>query len=118
MAKRLHFRYANTQGFLGRYEAIIKVVSNRPIIATEYMARMDEESTFENNMPIGKTYNFGLINWGFIQGKIQNCYPWESANHPYKTWQPYLWFHDVFRNDYTPYLIEEVQTIKRLNGRG
>jgi hypothetical protein len=81
------------------------------------MARMDTGSTFENTLPIAQENNIGMINWGFVQGRIQNNYPWESAHHPYYTWQPWLWFHDIFRNDHTPYLVEEAQTIKRFNGK-
>uniref|UniRef100_A0A914CWF4 Glycoside hydrolase family 5 domain-containing protein n=1 Tax=Acrobeloides nanus TaxID=290746 RepID=A0A914CWF4_9BILA len=88
---------------------------NRPIICTEYMART-VGSTFITHLPIGKQYNIGMINWGFVNGKTQCNYPWDSHANAYTTYQPYLWFHEVFRNDGTPYLIEEAQVIKRLNG--
>jgi hypothetical protein len=91
--------------FLQRY--------NRPIICTEYMAR-PRGSTFVAILPIGKKYNVGMINWGFVQGKSQTNYPWDSWDHPYVEYQPWIWFHDVFRTDGTPYLREETELIRRL----
>jgi len=99
------------------FEGMIKTMQqfNRPIICTEYMART-RGSTFITHLPIGKQYNIGMINWGFVNGKTQNNYPWDSWKNAYTTYQPYLWFHEVFRNDGTPYMVEEAQVIKRLNG--
>jgi hypothetical protein len=74
-------------------------------------------SSFITHLPIGKRYNIGMINWGFVNGKTQCNYPWDSGKNPYTTFQPSLWFHEVFRNDGTAYMVEEVQIIKRLNGR-
>jgi hypothetical protein len=91
--------------FLQRY--------NRPIICTEYMAR-PRGSTFVAILPIGKKNNVGMINWGFVQGKSQTNYPWDSWDHPYVEYQPWIWFHDVFRTDGTPYLREETELIRRL----
>ena len=87
---------------------------NRPIICTEYMAR-PRGSTFVGDLPIGKKYNVGMINWGFVEGKSQTNYPWDSWEHPYVEYQPWIWFHDVFRTDGTPYLREETDLIKRLS---
>jgi hypothetical protein len=71
-------------------------------------------STFVAILPIGKKYNIGMINWGFVQGKSQTNYPWDSWEHPYVDYQPWIWFHDIFRTDGTPYLREETELIKRL----
>ena len=89
---------------------------NRPLICTEYMAR-PRGSTFVGDLPIGKKYNVGMINWGFVQGKSQTNYPWDSWEHPYVEYQPWIWFHDVFRTDGTPYLREETDLIKRLTSK-
>ncbi len=86
---------------------------NRPILCTEYMAR-PRGSTFVAILPIGKKYNVGMINWGFVEGKSQTNYPWDSWQKPYVEYQPWIWFHDVFRTDGTPYLREETDLIKRL----
>lgn len=86
---------------------------NRPILCTEYMAR-PRGSTFVGSLPVAKKYNVGAINWGFVQGKSQTNYPWDSWEKPYVEYQPWIWFHDVFRTDGTPYLREETELIKRL----
>lgn len=89
---------------------------NRPIICTEYMAR-PRGSTFVAILPVGKRYNVGMINWGFVQGKSQTNYPWDSWEKPYVEYEPWIWFHDVFRTDGTPYLREETELIKRITGK-
>ena len=89
---------------------------NRPVVCTEYMAR-PRGSTFVAILPVGKKYNVGMINWGFVQGKSQTNYPWDSWEKPYVEYEPWIWFHDVFRTDGTPYLREETDLIKRLTGK-
>ena len=89
---------------------------NRPLICTEYMAR-PRGSTFVGSLPVLKKHNVGAINWGFVEGKSQTNYPWDSWEHPYVEYQPWIWFHDVFRTDGTPYLREETELIKRLTAQ-
>ena len=86
--------------------------SNRPLICTEYMAR-PIKSTFQKILPIFKKYNVAAYNWGFVSGKSQTIYPWDSWAKEY-TEEPDLWFHDIFREDGTPYKQEEVDLIKEL----
>lgn len=89
---------------------------NRPLMCTEYMAR-PRGSTFAAILPVGGKYNVGMINWGFVQGKSQTNYPWDSWEKPYVEYEPWIWFHDVFRTDGTPYLREETELIKRLTSK-
>lgn len=89
---------------------------NRPIMCTEYMAR-PRGSTFVAILPVGVRYNVGMINWGFVEGKSQTIYPWDSWEKPYVEYEPWIWFHDVFRTDGTPYLREETDLIKRITGK-
>ncbi|PPL00958.1 Cellulase (glycosyl hydrolase family 5) [Parapedobacter indicus] len=84
----------------------------KPLLCTEYMARPNG-STFAGFLPIAKKYNVAMINWGFVDGKTQTIYPWDSWTKTY-TAEPPLWFHDIFRRDGTPYKQEEVQLIKQL----
>jgi hypothetical protein len=86
---------------------------HRPIICTEYMAR-SAGSTFDGSLPVAKKYHVGAINWGFVAGKTQTWLPWDSWDHPYVRSQPVLWFHEVFRQDDTPYRQAEVDLIRRL----
>jgi Cellulase (glycosyl hydrolase family 5) len=89
----------------------------RPIICTEYMAR-GNGSTFDGSLPVAKRYNVAAINWGLVAGKTQTYFPWDSWQRPYVLIQPTLWFHEVFKQDYTPYRQHEVDLIRELTGRG
>jgi hypothetical protein len=89
---------------------------HRPIICTEYMAR-SVGSTFDTVLPIAKQEHVGAINWGFVLGKTQTNFPWESWRHPYIQEQPSVWFHDILHPDGTPYRQAEVDLIKQLTGK-
>ncbi len=87
---------------------------HRPIICTEYMARA-VGSTFDPNLRYLKEQNVGAYNWGFVAGKTQTIFPWDSWTKTY-TSEPPVWFHDIFHADGTPYKADEVQFIKSLTG--
>ncbi len=87
---------------------------HRPIICSEYMAR-PVGSTFDPNLRYMKEQNVGAYNWGFVSGKTQTIFPWDSWTKTY-TSEPPVWFHDIFRADGTPYKTDEVQFIKSLTG--
>jgi hypothetical protein len=89
---------------------------HRPIICTEYMAR-PRGSTFDPILSIAKQDHVGVINWGFVAGKSQTYYPWDSWQHPYDK-PPDPWFHDILHADGTPYSAAEVDYIKRMTGVG
>jgi len=101
------------------FEARIEVLKryHRPILCTEYMAR-GNGSTFDTILPIAKRYNVAAINWGLVAGKTQTYLPWDSWQRPYVLAQPTIWFHEVFRQDDTPYRQREVDLIRELTGRG
>lgn len=104
--------YDNAEEFEKRIQWLQRY--ERPILCTEYMARPNG-STFEGFLPISKKYNVGMYNWGFVDGKTQTIYPWDSWTQTY-TDEPPLWFHDIFRKDGTPYKEEEVVLIRSLTG--
>ncbi|MGA2431582.1 MAG: 1,4-beta-xylanase [Candidatus Acidiferrum sp.] len=83
---------------------------HRPVICTEYMAR-PRGSTFETVLPVLKQERVGAYNWGFVSGKSQTIYPWDSWEKEYKG-EPQVWFHDIFRQDGTPYDPKEVELIR------
>lgn len=89
---------------------------HRPIICTEFMAR-SVGSTFDTILPIAKREQVGAINWGFVAGKTQTYYPWESWQHPYILHDPPVWFHEVLRPEGTPYRQAEADLIKQLTGK-
>ena len=84
----------------------------RPLLCTEYMAR-PAGSTFDPILGYFKDEKIGAYNWGFVAGKSNTIYPWDSWQKPYAS-EPPVWFHDIFREDGTPYNAKEVEYIKRI----
>lgn len=84
----------------------------RPMLCTEYMAR-PAGSRFDPNLGFLKEYGVGAFNWGFVDGKTQTIYPWDSWKKAYDA-PPPVWFHDIFRKDGTPYDPREIEYIKSL----
>jgi hypothetical protein len=82
----------------------------RPILCTEYMAR-PVGSTFDPVLGYFRQEKVGAYNWGFVSGKTQTIYPWDSWGKAY-TNEPPVWFHDIFRADGSAYRPEEVSYIK------
>ena len=89
-------------------------IQGRPMICTEYMARRNN-SRFENILPLLKKNKIGAINWGFVSGKTNTIFAWDEPMPNVK--EPKLWFHDIYRQDHTPFSQNEINTIKNLNGK-
>lgn len=87
--------------------------SGKPLICTEYMART-RNSRFSNTLPLLKEKNVGAINWGFVEGKTNTIYAWDTPVPDAS--QPIEWFHDIFRTNGTAYREDEINLIKKLNG--
>ena len=109
-----------------KLESTIKELSHfdRPIVCTEYMAR-EFGTTFEFSLPIFKKHNVGCYNWGFVAGKSQTHFGWETIlklkesveNKDFvtdikKIPEPKIWFHDIYRMDGSPFDQKEVDFIK------
>ena len=90
---------------------------HRPLLCTEYMAR-GNGSTFDTILPLAKQYNVAAMNWGLVAGKTQTYLPWDSWQRPYVLIKPTVWFHEVFKQDDTPYREREVDLMRELTGRG
>ena len=88
--------------------------TGRPLICTEYMARI-RNSRFSNTLPILKKENVGAINWGFVTGKSNTKYAWDTPLPNGD--EPVEWFHDIFLEDGTPYRKDEVDLIKKLSSK-
>lgn len=84
---------------------------NRPMICTEYMART-LNSTFETIMPLLKEHHVGAINWGLVSGKTNTIFAWDTPLPDEE--EPPLWFHDIFREDGTPFSPVEIDFIKNI----
>ena len=98
------------------HQRVIEIlkVTGRPLICTEYMART-RNSRFSTIMPLLKKENVGAINWGLVQGKTNTIYAWDTPMPNGD--EPVEWFHDIFRTDGTPYRTDEVNLIKKMNGK-
>ncbi len=107
-------RYENLPGTKRSVEHLRRY--GRPILCTEYMAR-PAGSTFAANLPYFKDANVAAYCWGFVSGKTQTIYPWDSWEKEYDA-EPTVWFHDIFRADGKAYDDEEVTMIRRLTGKG
>jgi hypothetical protein len=54
-----------------------------------------------------------MYNWGFVNGKTQTIYPWDSWTKQYSS-EPPVWFHDIFQKDGSAYRPAEVDLIRKL----
>ena len=97
------------------HKQVIEILkaNGKPLICTEYMART-RNSRFSTVLPLLKAKHVGAINWGFVDGKTNTIYAWDTPLADGS--QPIEWFHDIFKKDGTPYREDEVNLIKKLNG--
>lgn len=87
----------------------------RPILCTEYMAR-PQGSRFDPHLAYFKAEKVAAYNWGFVAGKTQTIYPWDTWQKTY-TAEPPVWFHDIFRADGSAYDPKEVEYIRKVTGK-
>ena len=101
--------YENLSPMIGVVRGLLKY--NRPLLCSEYMARTNN-SKFETHLPYFSSANISCYNWGFVGGKSNTIFPWGSEeNSP----EPDVWFHDILRENGTPFSQEEVDLIKAVN---
>jgi len=84
----------------------------RPVFCTEYLRR-SFGCNFENILSLLRQNNIGAINWGFVSGKTNTIFGWDDPR-PYGK-EPVVWFHDILRQDKTPFDPKEIEIIKRIN---
>jgi hypothetical protein len=87
---------------------------NRPIFCTEFVARPNG-STWDPHLKYLKDEKVAAYCWGFVAGKSQTIYPWETWRKKY-TAEPKVWFHDLFRADGTAFDPKEIEYIKGVTG--
>jgi hypothetical protein len=85
----------------------------RPVLCTEYMART-KGSLFATHLPIFQRENVGCMSWGLVSGKTQTIWSWETRGDGA---EPEVWYHDILRQDGSPYDPEEVRIIRRHTGK-
>lgn len=103
-------------GYVDRHLAKVKELKalKRPVICTEYMARRNG-SLFQTILPMLKEEHVGAINWGFVAGKTNTIYAWDTPMPGGN--EPELWFHDIYKQDKTPFSENEINAIKLINGK-
>jgi hypothetical protein len=79
------------------------------MVCTEYMARRNG-SYFQTILPLLKENDVAAINWGFVSGKTNTIFAWDEPMP--EAQEPPLWFHDIYRQDHSPFNPEEVDIIK------
>jgi hypothetical protein len=89
---------------------------DRPLLCTEYMAR-PEGSTFDPILGYFKEQKIAAYNWGFVAGKTNTIFAWNTWQKPETEAEPKVWFHDIFRTDGTPFDPAEVEYIRKVTGR-
>lgn len=98
------------------HRQIIKYLSifNRPLVCTEYMARTNN-CLFKDVLPVLKAKKVVAINWGLVSGKTNTIFAWDKPMPDKK--EPSVWFHDIFRQDGSPFSQDEVDLIRSLTGK-
>lgn len=86
----------------------------RPLLCTEFMAR-SAGSTFDPHLGWMKDAGVGAYCWGFVAGRSQTRYPWDSWAKAYDA-EPEPWFHDILRPDGTPWDPAEATYIRACTG--
>jgi hypothetical protein len=86
----------------------------RPMICTEYLRR-SFGCNFENILPLLRKNDVGAINWGFVSGKTNTIFGWDDPRPDGR--EPVVWFHDILRQDKSPFDPAEIEIIKKINGK-
>ena len=86
--------------------------SGRPVICSEWMARTND-SRIATHLPYFKSEMVSCVQWGFMSGKTNTIFPWGSKPN---SSEPTTWFHDLYRQDGTPFDPDEVQLYQQLAG--
>jgi hypothetical protein len=82
----------------------------RPVVCSEWMARTNG-SRIVTHLPVFKAANVSCLQWGFVTGKTNTMFPWGSKEG---SPEPKVWFHDLYRQDGTPFDPQEVETYQAL----
>jgi len=87
----------------------------RPLLCTEFMARPNA-SVFDPHLRMLRDHGVAAYCWGFVNGKSQTIYPWDSWTKSYDG-PPPVWFHDIIEPDGTPFRQDEVDFIRDVTGK-
>ena len=83
--------------------------NGRPMICTEWLRRGHSEVA--TCLQVFHRERVGCCNWGLVCGKTQTNYPWGSLpGAP----EPSVWFHDLLRQDGSPFNPNEARIFREL----
>ncbi len=87
----------------------------RPVMSTEWMARTIG-SKFEDQLDMYHASKAGCFQWGMVQGRTQTHLPWPHtvSEGSEADLDENAWFHDLLRNDGTPFNHAETELISQL----
>lgn len=87
----------------------------RPIMCTEWLAR-PAGSLMEEQLPLMHKHKIGAYQWGFVNGRSQTNVPWPNLKAKIENYDAATspWFHDVLREDGSPYDAKEMDIVKQL----
>ena len=83
----------------------------RPMMCTEWLGRQ-LKSTYEQ-IPLFKEHNISCYQWGLVNGRTQTHLPWIDLLKIRGITRD-VWFHDVLKEDGTPYDQKEMDLLKEL----
>ena len=86
----------------------------RPLMCTEWLHRPND-SRFQTHLPLWKTRNVGIYNWGLIVGRTQTNLNWSTMSGSPDP-SPEEWQHDLMFPDGSLYSDQEVATIREIVG--
>ena len=107
--------YDNITGLAAQTQYLLSTYG-RPVVCSEYMAR-PQNSTFDPNLGYLRNQSVFAFNWGFVSGRSQTIYPWNSWTMQYNESLD-VWFHDVLRDDGSPYNEAEYDYILQVSKGG
>lgn len=104
--------YNDAKNLQSEISRLVKL--GRPVVCTEWMARQNS-SWIKTNLPVFHESKIACFNWGLVSGKSNTIFPWGSKEG---SEEPTPWFHDIFRQDGTPFDATETDLFKNLTARG
>ena len=87
---------------------------NRPMFCTEWLHRPNG-NTFESHVPLYKSENIGIYQWGLVNGKTQTHLNWERDKNI--NGLPKLWQHDILTKELVPYSETEIEFIRKTSDK-
>lgn len=103
--------YSNLEEVKNCIKALEK--EQRPMANTEWLHRILGNNIIDQ-LPLYHEKKIGSTHWGLVAGHGQFYLPWEWLKNERPELDYSLWQHDIFKEDFTPYDVKEIELIKKL----